>query len=212
MNLLLLGSSGKIGTNLFEKFSKIKSINLYSLSRSKVNSNYTNHKIFDILNNDLEELNFNVEFDIIINCLYRIFKNDKLIFSLYSKCLNLLKSDNNSIWIEISSISVMGFNEPLHSNIRFTSYALDKLKAEKSLIKLSKQFNKNCKIFRFGAVISDKLIENFIQNKFQKFIKLNVFFNFFLNSPYIRITSEEVFKLIDKTIFTDQKIKYRNII
>ena len=218
MNLLLLGSSGKIGTNLFEKFSKIKSINLYSLSRSKVNSNNTNHKIFDILNNDLEELNFNVEFDIIINCLgIDIFKNDKLIFSLYSKCLNLLKSDNNSIWIEISSISVMGFNEPLHSNIRFTSYALDKLKAEKSLIKLSKQFNKNCKIFRFGAVISDKLIENFIQNKFQKFIKLNVFFNFFLNSPYIRITtSEEVFKLIDKTIFTDSKksnieIYYNNI-
>ena len=128
-----------------------------------------------------------------------------------------LKSDKYSTWIEISSISVMGFKEPLHRNIRYTSYALNKLKAEKSLIKLSKDFNKNYKIFRFGAIISQRYIDNFIKHKFQKFVKLNIFFNFFFDSPYIRIsTSEEIYKLIYKTITSNIKksnieIYYNNI-
>ncbi len=218
MNLLLLGSSGKVGNQLFEEFSKEKFINLYTLSRGNNNSNNTNHKIFDFLDNDLDELNFNVKFDVIINCLgVNIFKKDELICPLYKRCLNFLKSDKYSTWIEISSISVMGFKEPLHKNIRYTSYALNKLKAEKSLIKLSKDFNKNCKIFRFGAVISQRYIENFVKHKFQKFVKLNIFFNFFFDSPYIRITtSEEIYKLIYKTITSDIKksnieIYYNNI-
>jgi len=218
MNLLILGSSGTIGSQLFEKFINKSSINLYTLSRSNNNSNNNNHTIFDFFNNNLDELNFNIKFDVIINCLgVDIFKKDKLIYSVYNKFLNLLKSDKYSIWIEISSISVMGFNEPLHNNLSFTNYAINKLKAENSLIKMSKNFNKKCKIFRFGAVVSNKFIEKFVQDKFQKFIKFNIFFNFFFHSAFIRITtSEEVCRLIDTTIFSGKnesniEVHYKNL-
>ena len=99
MNLLLLGSSGKVGNQLFEEFSKEKFINLYTLSRGNNNSNNTNHKIFDFLDNDLDELNFNVKFDVIINCLgVNIFKKDELIIKSES---SVKTSDTKNTKIKI---------------------------------------------------------------------------------------------------------------
>lgn len=218
MNILILGGTGRIGKNLYTKLSQIKEYNLFTLSRSKNNFNTSKHYDFDFYENDLSSLEVTYKFEIIINCLGKdIFKNEILTTNIYKKFLNLLNSNFNSSWIEISSISTFGVFNFDKKNPLISDYGKSKLRSEKLLKKLSNKYNKNCTIFKFGAVISTKYIDEFIFNKFNKFKIFIFFINFFRSKPYVRITFiEEIYGLINSIIIDNERknksiVAYKNI-
>ena len=109
MNILILGGTGKIGNVIFQELSSYKKYNIYTLSKSKNETNAKKHYIFDLFRTDLSDININLNFDIIINCLgVNVFKRKDLIYNIYNKFFNLLISNTKSTWIEISSISTFG--------------------------------------------------------------------------------------------------------
>ena len=218
MNILILGGTGRIGKNLYTKLSQIKEYNLFTLSRRKNNLNTSKHYVFDFYENDLSSLEVTYKFEIIINCLGKdVFKNEILITNIYKKFLNLLNSNLNSSWIEISSISTFGVFNFDKKNPLISNYGKSKLRSEKLLKKLSNKYKKKCTIFNFGAVISIKYIDEFIFNKFNKFNIFIFFINFFRSKPYVRITFiEEIYDLINGIIIDNERknksiVAYKNI-
>ncbi len=218
MNILILGGTGKIGKNIYKRFSLFKEYNLYTLSRSKNPLNIDKHYIFDFHKDDISNFNINISFDIIINCLgSEVYKEETLLKNFFKKFMNLLNSNFESSWIEISSISAFGINNINKEDRLISNYGKSKLLSENLLKDLSKKHNRKCTIFRFGAVIKKDEINNFVFKKFNKFKIFRVFISFFKSEPYLRITLiEDIYELIYKTISEKNKknkiiTTYKNI-
>ena len=189
MNILIIGSSGKIGSFLKEKLNK-------------------DHKLYLINKNNINK-KINSKLDLVINCIgSNIYKN-KLkiykIFDIFSK--NNLRSEKFK-WIEISTVSIYGLtnetniknNHKIKSN-QLSKYGLNKLNAEDLIINLANKRKFNINIYRFGIVIERKNLDQKIKDIFKRFVYKKVFFNFFKKKTKLKISYlDTIYQILDKDL------------
>lgn len=186
MKILILGASGLIGSIIHKFYQKQ---NQYKIIAQVSNSNKQKHSCY--LKVDLEKnldkvvnLINNESFHYIFNCLYEKTDNGIYSNSLAKRIVKLLNYEitAKTVWIEMSSISVLFQNKTL--------YAKKKIQFEQILKRKYFSNLQNLKILR----ISNFTNEYFL-NKFSFFsIYNNIFIPSFPNNQ-IFITSE---KLIHK--------------
>ena len=197
MNILILGSSGKIGSQLSKMLE-------------------TKHKIFLVDRKNIKK-RINKRFDLVINCLGpEIYKNSndiKRIYNFYSK--NIFRS-NKFRWLEISTVSVYGIMENKNLDIfeknkiinksQFSQYGIDKLNGENILIKYAISRNFKVNIYRFGIIIERDNINEKIKSIFKRFVYFRIFINFFDNKMKLKISFlDNIYKIINSDL-----VKYKD--
>lgn len=194
MNILILGSSGKIGSFLKETLEK-------------------KHKIFAVNRSNINK-KINQKLDIVINCLGSdIYKNSKQIKKIYNFYSKDIFRTNNFRWLEISTISIYGvigknmtknFKKNIIPNKKLlTDYGISKLDAENLLIKIAKSRKFRVNIYRFGIVIDRNDLNKKLINIFNRFIYFRIFINFFEKNAKLKVSYlETIFKIINSDIFS----------
>jgi nucleoside-diphosphate-sugar epimerase len=227
LNILITGSNGFIGSNLYNLLSKDLSINLWTLKTKKNKSNSENQIKIDDLKSNFNIINDLKRIDCIIHLAALAHNNfsDEDIYDVNVKSVMKLSNQaakaNVKKFIFLSSIKVYGetskdnqeFNEESETSPQ-TSYAKAKLEAERYLLQISQKTNLKISIIRSPLVYGKNakanlkklyyLIEKKIpipktsKSNLRSFIAIDNLLDFIVKCIYSSETSNQIFCVADE--------------
>ena len=214
--IFIFGSAGEVGSDLVKYFSD--DFRVYAFQRNKKNTNFNKKNITYVYHDFTKPLNFNINPDIIINCIVShefskensfsdLIKNNILTIQ---NILNFTKK-KKSKFINLSSVVIF---EQLNNKVLFENSSINDINllgSLKLLIEKSIEYeNIDCINLRLPGVLSlsntfsrpwlKKMIINIKRNKTIKIYNKNTYFNNL-------ITTREIFRFIN--FLLSQKIFYK---
>ena len=187
MQVLVLGSSGRLGRNLVQHFIDENFFVYAHYFKNKINFNSKNVKSisFDITNPDNISLNYFKDIKYIINCIgelnnqSKIYETNSNSVLLFLQKIKKLNCNNIISWIQISSIGVYGDTKEIQINEETKCYPnndYEKSKYQFENFLKSESVDKSFKyIILRPSIIYGPNINNNVLNGLVRIANLNFF-------------------------------------
>lgn len=160
-NILILGGSGYIGTNIV---SSLQDYNFINISKSRTNQKASNNIIVDITKG-LDFLRFSKDIDFVINCTDIVDCDDDKNYRCYANSMQKLTYLMDKVKIK-KIIHFSSYAQPRESN---NSYVQNKILAEKVIEHSGVQFV----IFKMTQVFGENSMLDGILNRLSNFSVLS---------------------------------------
>ena len=151
-NVLIIGGSGYLGTNIIRYFDNFNYINV---SKTKISQNASNNILLDI-SKGIDFLRFDTKIDLIINAS-ELYSCEKQEIRCYADTLKGIIS----LMDKIKTDKIVHFSNYISDNTYKTDYMHNKLLADRII----EHSNKNYIIFKTTQIFgNDSIFENFVKS------------------------------------------------